>query len=521
MPVNAAETDQTQNLDSAFQAALSQYNSGHYLEAADQLEELLRQVPQSFEVHELLGMVYAAESQETKANDHLAKAVRLKPDSAEARTNLATNLVHLGKVATAETEFRKAVDLDPGSYDTEVWTEVVKPKAQRRPGLLKEYMNSTQAMLTTTDKISSALALSVIHEDSTFDHLLAIKQMAWLLRNTAGDASLVISNGYITGTISQEGMQSYMKSVGGIDTAWNALQLSLTGMQASPDRALGRACGHQDRLFRGAISQAPRRSRENDVEPGRSRSWWPTNGARSPCDAWAVGDSGGSALDSAKDHAQAQYSTAVGFADRAIGFARSAAIVLAFAAMTLVTRRVIGPLHTIRDAMLKVAVAICRRHGYGQRHDEIGALADALETFKQRPMTRSRSRRRSASECRRRRTPAGGRNLSAQSSKARCARPCSSLAMRPARCGRRPGISRGVAPDQCPREVAPRPRAMRRSAWSVAAAAEELSASIGDISKQASMRPAIASRAVDQARKTDGTVQGLAHRRAGSARSSA
>ena len=63
-------------------------------------------------------------------------------------------------------------------------------------------------MLTTTDKISSALALSVIHEDSTFDHLLAIKQMAWLLRNTAGDASLVISNGYITGTISQEGMQS-------------------------------------------------------------------------------------------------------------------------------------------------------------------------------------------------------------------------------------------------------------------------------------------------------------------------
>src|SRR5207248_1870467 len=102
----------------AFQAALSQYNSGHYSEAAQQLETLLRQVPQSFDVHELLGMVYAAESQESKANDHLAKAVRLKPDSAAARTNLATNLVHLGKVAPAETEFRKAVELDPGSYDT-------------------------------------------------------------------------------------------------------------------------------------------------------------------------------------------------------------------------------------------------------------------------------------------------------------------------------------------------------------------------------------------------------------------
>jgi tetratricopeptide (TPR) repeat protein len=118
MPVSLAETHQTQELDTAFQAALSQYNSGHYAEAAGQLEELVRQVPQSFDVHELLGMVYAAESQESKANDHLAKAVQLKPQSVEARTNLATNLVHLGKVAIAEAEFRKAVELDPASYDT-------------------------------------------------------------------------------------------------------------------------------------------------------------------------------------------------------------------------------------------------------------------------------------------------------------------------------------------------------------------------------------------------------------------
>jgi tetratricopeptide (TPR) repeat protein len=118
MPDSAAETEPSQKLDTAFQAALSQYNSGHYAEAAGQLEQLVRQIPQSFDVHELLGMVYAAESQESKANDHLAKAVRLKPESAEARTNLATNLVHMGKVASAETEFRKAVELDPGSYDT-------------------------------------------------------------------------------------------------------------------------------------------------------------------------------------------------------------------------------------------------------------------------------------------------------------------------------------------------------------------------------------------------------------------
>src|SRR2546423_15571222 len=45
---------------------------------------------------------------------------------------------------------------------------------------------------------------------------------------------------------------------------------------------------------------------------------------------------------------------------------------------------------------------------------------------------------------------------------------------------------------------------------SVAAASEELSASINDISQQAAHAAGIASRAVNQARETDGTVQGLA-----------
>ena len=69
-------------------------------EAAAQLENLLRDVPESFEVHELLGLVYAGESRDALANQHLEKAVRLKPDSAAARTNLATNLVRMGKLET-------------------------------------------------------------------------------------------------------------------------------------------------------------------------------------------------------------------------------------------------------------------------------------------------------------------------------------------------------------------------------------------------------------------------------------
>src|SRR6266481_2657673 len=100
---------QSQDLDREFKAAVAQYDSGRFAEAATQLEKLLREAPESFEVHELLGLAYSAQSQDAKANEHLAKAVRLQPDSVAARTNLATNLAHLGKLQLAEMEFKKAV----------------------------------------------------------------------------------------------------------------------------------------------------------------------------------------------------------------------------------------------------------------------------------------------------------------------------------------------------------------------------------------------------------------------------
>src|SRR5467141_164592 len=107
----------TERLDRQFQAAVAQYESGRLPEAATALEVLLREVPESFEVHELLGMVYAAQSQDAKATAHLEKAARLKPGSASARMNLAINLVQLGKLQPAEAEFKKALELEPQNYD--------------------------------------------------------------------------------------------------------------------------------------------------------------------------------------------------------------------------------------------------------------------------------------------------------------------------------------------------------------------------------------------------------------------
>jgi len=111
----ASAQQKGQNRD--FQSALVNYNAGRFPEAAAQLEKLAVDLPASFDVHELLGLVYAAQSQDAKASEHLEKAVRLKPNSAAARTNFAASLARQGKFQPAEEQFKKAIALEPRNYD--------------------------------------------------------------------------------------------------------------------------------------------------------------------------------------------------------------------------------------------------------------------------------------------------------------------------------------------------------------------------------------------------------------------
>jgi tetratricopeptide (TPR) repeat protein len=111
-----AQETQDQRLDREYQSAVAQFEAGKYSEAAAQLEKLLPYAPDSFAMHELLGMAYASLSQNAKAEAHLEAAVRLKPDSLPARTNLAAFLSRAGKTALAGEQFRKALQLAPQDF---------------------------------------------------------------------------------------------------------------------------------------------------------------------------------------------------------------------------------------------------------------------------------------------------------------------------------------------------------------------------------------------------------------------
>lgn len=122
-PVHAALSGLQKNpppdhkqLERKFQTASEEYEAGHYAAAAARLEELLPDLPESFEVQELLALTYSAESQDRKATEYFETAVRLRPGSAAARTNLAANLVRIGQSARAEEEFKRALKIDPGDF---------------------------------------------------------------------------------------------------------------------------------------------------------------------------------------------------------------------------------------------------------------------------------------------------------------------------------------------------------------------------------------------------------------------
>ncbi len=98
-------------------SALSAYKAQKYAAAQRELESLLKSAPDSFEVNELLGLVYVAQDKKQQADHFLAKAVQLRPNVAETRTALATNLLAIHRANEAEVQFKKVVQMEPQGYD--------------------------------------------------------------------------------------------------------------------------------------------------------------------------------------------------------------------------------------------------------------------------------------------------------------------------------------------------------------------------------------------------------------------
>src|SRR5262249_32048783 len=155
------------------------------------------------------------------------------------------------------------------------------------------------------------------------------------------------------GKVSAEAKLAYNKHVGGTEIAWNALELVSAGMQLPP--ALENAFAATKTAYfepqflqlRDRLLNAVMAGEKTEIT---ANQWTPLTVGRL---AAAVNVAEG-ALDAAKEHAHAQYASARSSLVLQLALLIGA-IALTGGAMTLVTRRVIRPLHNMRDAMLKVA----------------------------------------------------------------------------------------------------------------------------------------------------------------------
>jgi methyl-accepting chemotaxis protein len=392
----------------------------------------------------------------------------------------------------------------------ESWEAMSQPKASRRPALVQEYMGTSGALLQTLDSISVRLAAAVNHYDPMIDQLLAIKQAAWLLRSTSGEASLLLASGLTVGHMTPEARLNYARFVGGIETAWTGLE-QLVAAGSAPKSlidamAMAKTANFDPQYL--ALRDRIANALLSGEKPELTASQW------SPITVGRMGSAvtvAERALDEAKIRASALRSAA----EQSLIFQLSllaGALVLALVSMIALSRRVINPLHAIRDAMLQVAAGdLSVDAGYAERRDEIGALAGSLAVFKQQAIEKAQiekqERDRNLGALARQRAIEA--HIAAFEDQMRLALNALDTASDQMRTTSDDMTSVSNQTNKQVHTAAKAAGEASTNVQSVASASEELSTSIDDIGRQVAHAADIASRAVERARQTDDTVQGL------------
>ncbi len=267
---------------------------------------------------------------------------------------------------------------------------VTQPKASRRAGLPQEYNAETTRLLDAFDKLSEQLTNMVKLNDGLTDQLLSIKQLAWIARNSAGDAQVMISNGLGGLKLPPEPMLVYQKNLGRTDSAWEALETTASGLNLPPEfaSAVDRAKKEYfDPKFDELRLKVFRAVVAGEKAGVTAEEWTPMSVAR-------LGSLLGvaeAALDIATDHAQKKAAEALRHL-AIMAVLLLASLVFVAVMMLVVTRRVTGPLRNIQGAMLKLAEGDFSVVLPGlDRKDEIGDVANSVERFKVLALEKARA----------------------------------------------------------------------------------------------------------------------------------
>ena len=254
------------------------------------------------------------------------------------------------------------------------------PKAARPAGLAQEVSRQIGSLLDLLEKISGNLANATRLADSYVDQLMQIKQLAWVVRNIGGDASVMSSNMMAGMPIPPDAMTQFYRHMSSAETAFGLLESLIVGLPL-PARLVEAVQVAKREFFSPDYSDvriAMMKTLVSGGKPEVSVTDWVKTSVSKLATLLNVAEI---SLEIVAEHAverraNAQWKVLLQLASLIAALACSCAI------MILISRRVTAPLLMIRETMLKLAngdfnVALPQL----KSRDEVGQIVGSVNTM--------------------------------------------------------------------------------------------------------------------------------------------
>jgi len=385
-----------------------------------------------------------------------------------------------------------------------------RPKAERDPALSRAWIGEVGQLVTTIDKLSEALSAEIELADPVIHKLMTLKQLGWAVRDYAGTYRLRVGAAIAAGAVLPTDQRLVIEKLdASTNTAWRSLLEAAT--KPLPARLTQAIDGAKQSWF-GAFAKERAEIVKALVETGKA----PLSGGewvkRSNPHLESLIAVANTALDATQQFAAARSSDAVAHFYLQMVLL-IAAVAVATVAFLVVTRRVTAPINALADAMLRIGEGdLATEVPHGDRTDEVGKVARALELFKRHAVDKQQLEREREAEAAQRER----RQVTIEQQIARfdaSVRDALSALDQTAGSMRQTSQAMSATAERTNAQAATVAGASEQASMNVqtvASAIGQLSGSISEIARRVADSAAIASKAVNEAAQTSERIQSLA-----------
>jgi methyl-accepting chemotaxis protein len=255
------------------------------------------------------------------------------------------------------------------------------PKAQRRAGLSEEFVKHINAYIDLTERLSGQLNQAARLQDGYVDQLMHLKELAWAMRQAAGDASNAVSNA-VAGILAPDALIRFHTNIAKAKSIYAIVRDYTTGLPLPPafkaamDEAISKGGVFSDEHTGNQLNVLTRiiAGEKLNIDVG---TWSPASIAKQT----VLLQIAEIALQTAKDHLDEQH--AIGRRNMIV---QSALLVLALGIggmmLLVISRRITSPLLKLQQVMGQIAQGNFNASLPAvDRSDEIGQIVSAFNTM--------------------------------------------------------------------------------------------------------------------------------------------